>query len=270
VIKVIENLNKEISKCGPVVTSRNFLKRCNTDLVVTRNKKIDGILKNSSGIIVANHPAEADVLAILAAIKDRKDIFLIINSSLTKIIPELDKNLIPVYVNSKSSSSFDGRFKTWFLGLFHKFDKYSRDEEKTKNIESINLAIEKINNGGIVIIFPDGGNGKVDWFNGIGYLIHGVRDKKNKFIIRARIQGTSNWDYLRLLPLIGKLLPKFRVSFSEPLKMNLVKKEDPKVTTNGLEKRYWKWLGSIHLWTRLSKNYAWLRMLFVFLITKPY
>lgn len=268
--KVIRKIDDEVIKYGPVIAMRRLLRKVNTGLVVNTTKVVNNILKNGSGIIVANHPAEADVLAILASIKKRKDFYLIINSNLTKIIPTLDKNLIPVYLNSKGLSSFGGKLKTWFFSLFHKFDQLSKEAEKKKNIESIKLAIEKINRGGLVIIFPDGGNRKMNWFNGIGYLIHGVKNKKNKFIIRTRIEGTSNWDYLRILPLFGKLLPKFRISFSHPLKMSLAKKDDPKITTNQLENKYWTWLGSIHLWKNLSKNYAWLRMLFLFLVTKPY
>jgi 1-acyl-sn-glycerol-3-phosphate acyltransferase len=268
-IKAMKKINNEVVRYGSVATIRKLLKKFNTNLIVNTTKTIDDVLKNGSGIIVANHPAEADVLAILASIKQRNDFYLIINSNLTKIIPELDKNLIPVYINNKLSLFFDGRFKTWVLSLFHKFEQFSKEKEKEKNIESIKLAIKKINQGGLVIIFPDGGNKKKDWFNGIGYLIHGIKNKKNKFIIRTRIEGTSNWDYLRLIPFLGKLLPKFRVSFCQPLKMSLVKKDNPKTTTNQLENKYWTWLGSLHLWKNLSKNYAWMRVLFLFLMTKP-
>jgi len=265
---LVKKINNDVSKNGVVVAMRKFVKSCNTKVLVKSNKEINRVLKNSPVLLVANHPAEADVLAILSAIKNRKDIFLIINSSLKKIIPELDKQLIPVYIYNKAIKTLEGKIKLKILSWFHKIQNYPREEEHQKNIESINLASEKINKGGLVIIFPDGGDKKGDWLFGVGHLIHGVKNKEKSYVIRAYIEGTSNWDYLRLLPIIGKLLPKFRVSFSKPLRMDAVKMEDPKVTTSNLENKYWGWIGSVHLWSKLSKNYLWLRMLFMFWITK--
>lgn len=264
----LTEINKNIKKVGVVGAIGKFMNKCNTEVVVQSNQEINQVLEKASGVIVANHPAEADVLAILAAVKKRKDIYLIINSSLKNIIPELDKHLIPVFIYNKAIESFEGRLKMKILGWFHKMPKYSPQEEREKNIESINKAIKKINNGGLVIIFPDGGDKKHDWFNGIGHLIHGIKNKKS-FVIRAYIEGTSNFDYLRLIPFIGKLLPKFKISFAKPIKIDEVKKNDPKETTTHLENKYWRWRGGFWLWSKLSKNYLWLRVLFIFLINKP-
>ena len=269
-IKVLKNyLDKMIAEKGLSTAMKKILNRCNTQVVVKSNKEINKILKNFSGILVANHPAEADVLAILSAIKNRKDVFLIINSSFKKLLPTLDQHLIPVYIYNRACEHFDGKIKLKILSLFNKIEVYSKEEEHQKNLESMALAVEKINNGGLVIIFPDGGDKKHNWFNGVGHLIHGVKNKEKSFVIRAYIQGTSNWDYLRLLPFIGKFMPKFKISFATPLRMDKVEKDDPKVTTGQLENKYWNWISSIHLWTKLSKQAAWLRILFLFLISKP-
>lgn len=266
---LINSLNKNISEMGVVMAMKNFIKKCNTKIIIKSNEEIDMVLEKFSGVIVANHPAESDVLAMLSAIKNRKDVFLIINSQLKELIPELDKHLIPVYISNKITENWMGRIKSWFLAKIKKLDKYSKEEEHQKNIESIKLAVEKINNGGLVIIFPSGGDDKHGWFNGIGHLIHGIENKEKSFVIRAHIEGTSNWDYLRLLPLIGKFLPKFKISFANPLRIDQIKKEDAKKTTVELENNYWKWIFSVKLWTKLTKNYAWIRMLFLFFITKP-
>jgi 1-acyl-sn-glycerol-3-phosphate acyltransferase len=262
-------LNKNIAKYGLVRAIKKLIYKYEIRLVVKSSHEIDKILTKASGIVVANHPAEFDVLAILSAIKHRKDVFLIINSKFMKLVPNLDKHLIPIYIHNKSRENFEGRLKSGIFDFFHKTETFSIKEEHTKNIESIDLAIKKIKNGGLVIIFPDGG-GKKEWFNGVGYLIHGIKNKKKTFITRAYINGTSNWDYLRLLPLVNKFLPKFRVSFANPLKVESIKKENPKKTTMFLEEKYWRWRGSVNLWSGLSKNYAWLKTLFLFLITKPY
>lgn len=268
--KLVSYLNGCISEHGVVLAMRKFLSKCNTKVEIKSNKEIDKVLKKLSGVVVANHPAESDVMAILSAVKNRKDVFLVITSSFRSLIPELDKHLIPVYISNRITESFEGKIKFKILNRLNKTPIYTPEEEHKKNIESINKAIEKVNNGGLVIIFPNGGDKKHNWFNGIGHLIHGVKNKEESFIIRAYIEGTSTWDYLRLLPLIGKFLPKFKISFANPLRMDTIQKENPKATTVNLENKYWNWRGSVKLWTKVSKNYAWLRMLFIFLISKPY
>jgi len=266
---LINYVNKNISELGVVMAMNKFVKKCNTKIVVKSNDEIDKVLEKYSGVIVANHPAETDVLAILSAIKNRKDVFLIINSQLSQLIPELDKYLIPVYVSNRGTESFGTKLKLWFLSKLKKLNNFSKEEEHQKNIESIKFAIEKINQGGLVIIFPSGGNEKMAWFNGIGHLIHGIENKEKSFVIRAHIEGTSNWDYLRVLPLVGKFLPKFKISFANPLRIDKIKMDCPQKTTAELENNYWNWIFSVKLWTKLNKNYAWIRMLFLILITKP-
>ncbi|MDD4937611.1 MAG: 1-acyl-sn-glycerol-3-phosphate acyltransferase [Candidatus Shapirobacteria bacterium] len=265
----LTEINKNIKKLGVVGAVRKFIKKCNTQIVVQSSREINQILKKASGIIVANHPAQADVLAILAAVKKRKDIYLIIDSSLKKIIPELDKHLIPVFIYNKPIRSLGDKLKMKIVEVFYKIPKYPPDKERQKNIKSINRAIKKINNGGLVIIFPDGGNPKHNWFNGVGRMIYGIKNEKS-VVIRAYIEGTSNWDYLRLIPFIGKFLPKFKISFAKPIKIVDMKKNDPKEITLGLENKYWKWRGCFQLWSKLSRNNLWLKMLFIFLINKPY
>jgi 1-acyl-sn-glycerol-3-phosphate acyltransferase len=267
---LVNYLNQNIADKGIHLAVKRLMKKCNTEVIVKSNKEIDKVLKNLSGVVVANHPAEADVMAILSAVKTRKDVFLIINYSFKNLVPELDKHLIPVYIYNRAAENLEGKIKLKILHSFHKTPVFSKEEEHQKNIESINLAIEKVNQGGLVIIFPNGGDKTHEWFNGVGHLIHGIKNKENSFIIRAYIEGTSNWDYLRLFPLIGKFLPKFKISFANPLRIDQVKKDNPKETTKHLESKYFDWIGSVNLWTKLTKNYAWLKMLFIFLISKPY
>jgi 1-acyl-sn-glycerol-3-phosphate acyltransferase len=267
---LVNYLNKTISEQGITWATRDLIGKCNTKIIVKSNKEIDKLLKKAAGILVADHTTESDVAVILAAIKQRNDVYLIINSSIEKLIPGLSKHLIPVYVYSKAAKTLNGRIKLKILSWFHKFEIYSKDEEHRKNMDSIEKAVKKINEGALVIIFPNGGAKEKDWFNGVGNLIHGIKNKKESFIFRAYIKGTTNWDYLRFLPLLGKLLPKFEISFAKPLRIDTIKKENPEKTTKHLENKYWNWIGSVNLWTKLTKNYAWLKMLFIFLISKPY
>jgi len=266
---IIQEIDKNIRENGITWGMQKLLKRSNTKLVIKTNPKIIEVLEKYPGVVVANHPAEADVVAILAAIEKRKDVYLIINSNVKNVSSSLDNHLIPVYINKKIKQSWSGRLKLKIWGCFHKIPDYSQEEEHQKNIESINLAIEKVNQGALVIIFPDGGNKKSYWLSGVGHLINGIKLKNKSFVTRAYIEGTSHFDYLRLFPLLGKFLPKFKVSFAKPLMINQLKKSSPKETTKYLETKYGNWINSFNLWINVSKNYLWLRMLFLFFITKP-
>ncbi len=241
----VSKLDRSVAKYGLVEAIKKLLLSYGAKVVVESNDEIDEILTNGSGVLVASHPAEFDVPVILAAIKNRKDVFLVINSHFMKLIPNLDQYLIPVYVYNKSRSHFFGRLTTKIFNTFHRIEKMSIEEGRKKNIKSIKLAADKINSGGLVIIFPDGGVGG-KWFNGVGHLIHGVKNIKNSFVLRVNIKGTSNWNWLRLIPIMNKFLPEFRVSFAKPLKMNLIKKEEPGKTTKYLEKKYREWSKSIN------------------------
>jgi 1-acyl-sn-glycerol-3-phosphate acyltransferase len=266
---IVEEINKDVQTKGIILGMRKFIKKHHTKLVIKKNPNITEILKKRSGIVVAHHSAESDVLAILAAVEDRKDVYLIINSSVENVSPVLNKHFIHVYVASKIKERWDGRIKLKIWGTFHKTPNYSHEEEHQKNIENINKAIEKINQGALVIIFPNGGDKKSDWFPGVGYLVHGIKSENKSFITRAYIEGTSNFDYLRFLPIIGRFLPKFKVSFAKPLAINQIKKSNPRETTKYLEDKYKEWVSSFKLWTNVSRNYLWLQMLFIFLVTKP-
>ena len=77
-------------------------------------------MEKFSGIVVAAHPPESGILALLSAVKDRKDVFLIVTSSFYKFIPKLDKYLIPVYIGDQMSDSFEEKIKSKIFGLFKK------------------------------------------------------------------------------------------------------------------------------------------------------
>lgn len=239
---VINKFDKEVQESGFQKALLQILIKTGTNInVINKTDNLTRILKENRVIIVAKHPFEIGILALIASLENRKDLNLIITSSLMNIGNNIDKHLIPVHIYNKEISGKKFHLKLRILKKLYQTPCLSREEEHQKNIKSISLAIEKLNLGGLVTIFPDGGSNNGKWFNGIGYLINGVKDKNNAFVIKASIQGSSNWDYFRILPGFSKLLPKLKVKFSEPILMESYKDMDPKAITANLESDYKNW-----------------------------
>ncbi len=256
---VIRNIDSDIGKIGIQKTMAKIIKNNGTKLlIINKNKELKNILKTRPVVVVANHPYEAEVLVLLASLENRKDINLIISSSFSNVTPNIDKHLIPVHIYNRQVCKKGPNIKFRLIRKIHKTKALTCEDEHKKNIDSINLASKKINKGELVVLFPSGGGVDGKWFNGIGHLINGVKNKNNAYIVKAHIQGTSNKDYLRIIPGIAKLLPKFRVNFDEAIPMKIFKDFEPKAITLSLETGYNNWIKTIEHEKRF-KFQPWIR-----------
>ena len=141
--------------------------------------------------------------------------------------------------------SFDPFVK---LGYFIKFGPKLEDDKAHKaNIKSISIAAKKVSSGDLVIILPEGSKRKEGWYTGVGHMIDQINLKeiKNKeaYVVMAYVAGTSLFDFLRFIPGISKLMPKFKVSFSKPIAVSEIQNRisNPKKITKMLEQRYRNW-----------------------------
>lgn len=211
--------------------------------IKTHNKTVDviNILRTKPAILVANHPAESDVIALIASLCHRQDLHLVINSSFLHICPNLSKHLIPVYVHHRNT----GNLRLRLLNLFHQTQEFPKNKAHQKNISSIAKASQKINQGSLVIIFPAGGGYNRLWFNGIGHLITNLKNSKDVYLIMAYIQGTSVFDYLRLLPGLGKIFPPITIHFAAPKIINNLINQKPKAIVRVLNQQFEGWRDSI-------------------------
>jgi 1-acyl-sn-glycerol-3-phosphate acyltransferase len=242
----IKKLNQDIQEDGLQPAMYNLARNFGTDVNV-HNKDIhlDTILKNNPVIVAANHPAEADVIALLASLTHRKDIYLVINSCFLHISPSLDKHLIPVYITHHLIRKNNPNIRFRLFKLIHKFPSYSEEEEHNKNINSIELASKKLKKGALIVVFPGGGGEEGKWFSGIGHILKEARGTKDLCFVKAFIRGTSDKDYLRLLPIISRFLPPFKVVFSGAKILEDVDLREAKAITLELENEYNSWVKTI-------------------------
>lgn len=194
-------------------------------------------------LVVSNHPAVADVPLLLAALKEREDVYLIASHQFLNILPSIDKNIIPVYINNRMMESHGWMVK--FFNKIHQAEELTSEQAHYKNIKSIQTAAHKINNGGEVVIFPAAKEKDYQFMSGVGHLIKGLKHPKETRVVMAYIEGTSNWDFLRLIPYAGRLLPKLQVTFSKPYEAADFCDQCGKTTAKRVEKEYYRWTKKI-------------------------
>jgi len=241
----IREINDDAERMDLQGTMKNVIKKSRSKLIIKGiNEKLENILKHKPVILVVNHPNDAEVLALIASLPKRNDIYLIINRRMTGVVPNLDKYLIPVYIDHHFNPKTHNKIISYLLRKYHPKPLFSPEEEHRQNINSISIAAQRVNEGGLIIIFP--GRRSIDghWFTGVGHLLKEVNNN-NVYIVRVCVQGTSLIDYLRIIPGIGYFLPTVTINFTEPLKLEEIFNNDPKQITKILENLYNKWTQTI-------------------------
>lgn len=247
-ITYINRIDRDTHVFGLQHAMRNLVKSTSSRLVTRGlNDVLVNILKNESAVIVANHPYEAETIALVASLPTRKDMYIIINNMFMGICPNADRYLIPVYIKHHRPHPRKIPIVGRLMDIISPTPDLSPEEERQKNIESIKNASKKITEGGLVIIFPGRRSPDGHWFHGVGYMTKGVGVKKNGYLVKVYITGTSNWDILRFIPGIGEFLPVIRVTFADAIKFKDIYNDNAKKITFKLEEDYNDWVDSLKL-----------------------
>lgn len=242
--RFIKNLNNDIGSASLPGGMAKTVARTHSRLIVLgRNLQTDQVLRGKPTIIVANHPNQADFFPLLAALPPRQNTFLVAFNEIMGLVPNLDKHLIPVYIKHKKPFSKRARVMQKFLETLHPSPNYSPDEAHQKNIQSIKTGSRCLEKGGLVAIFPGARSEGRKWKSGLGYLLKQVK-RKDVFLVKVYIEGTSYLDYLRLLPVAGKFLPNIRIHFAQPDNINRIVNLDlePREIVSKLECSYFDWV----------------------------
>ncbi len=121
----------------------------------------------------------------------------------------------------------------------------SEEESKELNRQSIDIAAQKIHEGGVVLFAPGYGNKDREFRRGLGFMLNSLPQPDKVKIVMTYIRGTSKRDYLRIIPLLGKLMPRFRVDYSEAFSAKEYVSSDPKQDTLKLQDKYFSWVKSL-------------------------
>jgi len=230
----------KMEKDGVVSTFKGILESLGGIIETQKSGRERMALGKGGVLLVANHPAEIDVLVTLASIEERRDWYIVINSMFVGKIEKLDKHFIPVYIDHNlDNNAFSLREQIFFL--FHKKKRLSKEESQERNRKSIQRAAEMLDKGALVIIYPGPNRVTGKWYKGVGHIMRQIRNKSKVSVVAAFIEGTSKWDYWRLIPGVSKLLPSFKVSFKLMGKINDIWEREVTLSTEKLENSYHNW-----------------------------
>lgn len=239
----LRNLDTDVKTVGLQKAMMRIVLRSKTNLIIHGKEGItEEILKKKPVIIVANHPYDSEEVALIAALPSRRNTYLIVSSHFLGVSSGLDKHLIPVYIWHHVT---DGKPKKFFGKLLHTLHPtpiYSPEEEHRRNKQSIESATQLVKKGGVVIIFPGRRSTNGHWFSGVGHLIRGLGKNTDAYIVKTYIQGTSDMDYLRMLPNVGKFMRPIRITFAKPTKAATIFVNDGKKIASQLELEYNQWV----------------------------
>ncbi|MCX6726670.1 MAG: 1-acyl-sn-glycerol-3-phosphate acyltransferase [Candidatus Shapirobacteria bacterium] len=238
---VLKKIDKDV-KTGGMIETMHRLTDSMVKLVVKNREKVKLTLKNEPVILISNHPSQVEVLILLGLLEKRDDAYLIADHSFLEILPSVDKHIIPVYINHRLDGKQKDSWKFNLLTRFHQSESFCREIAHKKNIASINLATDKVNNGGLVMIFPAAGELGGKFLSGLGYMIKNLKNPKKVKIVMVHVRGTSTWDYLRLIPIVRNFLPKVYITFAEPIPAGQFLAPEAKAISENVEKRYYEWV----------------------------
>jgi hypothetical protein len=241
------HLNDDIHEFGLQVGVGKTLKRYKTRLNISLPPETEKHLKESSVLLVANHPYYIEPLGLMAALPPRQDAYFIGNTFFRGLVPSLDHHLIPLFVRHRYFAKGPGILGR-FMDTVHPYDRLSKSEEHRKNAQQLRLAANLISKGSLVTIFPEAGSTRANpsWSSGLEYLLRLIDTDVNAVLVKAYIQGTSNLDYLRIFPMLGKYLPEISVIFSgvTPIR-DLVCRSKRSALTSTLEHQYKTWTATL-------------------------
>lgn len=265
--KILRPVDHSLQTKGISRTFKKIIKKVSRDFIIDLPEDTKKVLKKDRVLVICNHPFQADVLLLLAALPQRSDTYLVIMHHLLSVLPSIDKHLIPVYISHRVNSHSKSDWKLNLLKKIHFSPDYSKETAHQKNVQNIVLATQKIDQGHLLCLFPAGGTeNRRDFLPGVGHIINNLQKPKRTKLVMAHVSGTSAWDFFRLIPLINRFLPRFKINFSKVFTASEFSLADPKNTAKNLQGFYDRWSEQFKPLPKFQHAALYLRSFLLFLI----
>jgi len=238
---VLGRLNSNIEHYGFANSFKRILDYGSRKMEIQRDPEVFRVLSEEPVLLITNHPSETDALVLLGCMPQKENVFIIIAHVFLNLLPAFDKHCIPVYIDYRAEKdiTYD------FLLKINPSPIYTEEESKVLNKESIKVIAQKIHEGGLVIFAPGYGNDDKEFKTGLGHILNLLPEPEKVRIVMTYIRNTSKFDYLRILPYVGKLLPRFRIAFSPAAFAKDFVSGDVKADTVSLQNHYHTWVRSL-------------------------
>ncbi|MBT3302339.1 MAG: hypothetical protein HOF35_16270 [Bacteroidetes bacterium] len=242
--RILRRINKNIEEIGFAKAFARVIDSVSKKMDVQRHPDAIKTLSEDPVLLITNHPAELDAMVLLSSLPTRKDVFMLINNSFISVLPAFDPHCIPVYVNYRTQGDERETMRAKVLKRIHYSPLLTLEESKVKNREAIGVSAKAIDDGGVILLAPGFGNNDTEFKIGLGYMLNAVSIPEKAKIIMTHISGTSKLDYFRAIPLLKKVLPRFRIIYSGPAELKKFVSGDPKVDTKSLQDYYFNWVNT--------------------------
>lgn len=238
-------INQRLKLHGPSRTFNQIVRQLSRHFIVNLPPSTLQTLQHQPVLLVCNHPSQAEVLVLLAALPPRKNIFLIAMDGLASVLPAIKRYIIPVHISHRVGDHARFDWKFYLFSKLHSSVQYPAALAHQKNIASITKAATQINQGSLVAIFPAGGseNGR-DFLPGVGHLIKNLHQPHQVSLVMAHVRGTSSWDFFRPLPLVKYFLPSITIDFSLPQPISRIRGATGRAIASHLQQVYDHWVST--------------------------
>lgn len=242
--KIINQIDKDITQIGLNHALKNVIIQSQSKIeLASVTKKVTTILTKSPTIVISNHLSFFDSITIGSILPYRKSSFFIANSFYLGLGKNIDRHILPIHMSHYWTKTNDF-FNNWLMKIVYLFSRQKQnsfDINHALNRKTIDKAVSMLFKNALVLLLPEDLKQK-RWFKGIGHLIkksNTLTNKRTVYIVFIKIEGISNWDFLRILPFVGKWLPKITITIMHHSPISQLKKYKKSNTiTRLLEKKY--------------------------------
>jgi len=194
-LRITASYDSNIQKIGFYKSSKKYIQDLGVTVIEDAKSEIKG-----GCLIFGNHPTGLDPY-IISSILGRDDIYIVADIYQKRKGENIGKQVIPI-VYSRTQKNLANREFLNKIGFYvmRQFTGYvDRAVVKKNNEKTIQIAGKLIQDGHVVLIFPDGGSNNPEfWFNGIGEVIKtATSNQKPIQMYAANIKGISTYLLIR-------------------------------------------------------------------------
>lgn len=174
------------------------------------------ILAQRPVLVVATHPSSLDSVRILGSLPEsRSDVFFVATSPFQTLGEHFSEHVIPIY-RSGDKYHATGKALLWRKYGIPQQERTFLEAAKL-NVESLKTAAQKVNEGNLVVVFPDGPMEGKEWFDGVGELVKRL-DNNDARIVFATTEKPGYKDYIRISSKVAGILnpTTSHVTYSAP------------------------------------------------------
>ncbi len=218
----VQEVNINAKQNGLPAAVKEQLQKVGINVVPDYSPDAKLSLINDPVLVVATHPHLInDIFGILSSIpSERRDVHVTGHAMHLKLGGEIANQIIPIYnVNDQPTNNLREMIRRKLLGRDRPIEALTKYESAKANVRSLQNAASIVNEGGMVIVFPDGSqeNG-AEWMTGVGKLVQDIHNPDAK-VIFAKTQGGEWRNRARVFSSKTKKFlggADLRVGFSEP------------------------------------------------------